>query len=254
MVPDAEPCARHPQRPASLACAACGKAICIDCGGEHGGARLCDPCLIAALQRELGAEAERPRGMSGITIGLIALAAVAAALGVLYFFARPSIERAKERASWRACEVALERVFDAARLYAEDHGRRLPSAPDGRAETVVERLISEGYLHERPKHLSPGTVSKAERTLDGDFLAPYIADDAPHGPDGKMHLLRADGSVSVLTDVELSQELAKTSWSTVTATAKPPAAPPVAVATSTTRSATIPIAPPPPTLVPPGGP
>jgi hypothetical protein len=230
----AGPCPRHPERSASLACASCGKAICIDCGGEHQAKRYCDPCLASVYERVATVEATRSRGMSGLTAGIIALSTIAVLGGLIWIIAQPSIEKAKERSRWRMCELGLTRIYDAARLYAEDHRRFLPRGPDGTTEGLVRALVDMGYLREAPKNVTGGAILEGDHTLDGNPLAPYIVDDASHGvpPDVKRHVLRADGTISRMTEADWAAELAAAV--TATAAVRPASAPTTVTPTTVT--------------------
>ncbi len=215
---EAPPCPRHPGRTLTLVCATCRARICVECGGERERRRLCEDCVARSYAADVAAaEVERVRpAPTGARIPLIAIGVLALAAGVVYLVARPSIERAKEGVAWKECEIGLRKVHEAARLYSEDHGKRLPATPDLRSDSVVDALIADGYLTRRPRHLAPGSVWRDGLLLDGDPLSPYLLDDAPHG-DGKRHFLRVDGAVLSLTETEEAAELARAA----TATAQP---------------------------------
>jgi len=195
---DPAPCPAHPGLLLVERCAACARPLCIDCGSEHDGRRFCDACVGERVVQADREERSRPRGPSGITVGLLAVLGVGAILGGAYALARPSIERAKVRARARACELALARIHDAARLYAEDHGRLLPLPRDGRVGTLARDLVEAGYLAEAPAHAAPASVTRTAPALDGDPTVEYIVELAPH-PSGIRHALRVDGGIVTAT-------------------------------------------------------
>lgn len=229
---DDTPCARHPGRAARLRCATCGARICVDCGAEMEGRRRCDACIAGVLAGEQRARTDPARErVRGGRLGLWVLLGVALVMGGGYALLSPSIERAKERSRIRAGEHALRKVFDAARLHAEDNARLLPAPEDGRAGTLAERLFADGYLRARPKNLPEARVVTAGASIDGDPYAVYLAEDDlhPSPEDGapRRWVLRADGTIHELTETEAAKALAQGSVAGVvsaTAFAQPPTA------------------------------
>lgn len=242
-------CRRHPGETAAFRCTFCHDPLCNRCGGTFEHRRYCDGCLAAvyAREREDDLQPER-RGPTGMRIALIIVGGLLAFVGLLWLVLGGAYRRASERAMWKECEVALDRVHDAARMYADDHGGRLPASGDLRAGTLVDTLLADGYLHHRPKVTSPGTIFRPELRMDGDPTIPYIVDDAPHG-DGKRHVLRVDGSVRSMTETEVANELARAA--TLTASPAPAMAP--APATTTSHPLSVPGGASVPTISVPGG-
>ena len=92
-------CRRHPERPASARCPACGGTYCRECVVEHDGRILCASCLRAAAQADAPAE---DQATSLLTWGrragrqLVGLVALVATLWCLLYLARELLEPPSE--------------------------------------------------------------------------------------------------------------------------------------------------------------
>jgi len=253
---DQAPCPRHPGRALALACGRCRAPICAECGGDIAGARVCDACLSLAFRedqaRKEAPEYVRQRSRSG---GLIFVLGIMLVAGGIYVALRPSIERAKRRAGVRSGETALRKVFDAARLYAEDHRQALPVPSDRRIGTLAESLLDLGYLRVRPKGLPEGRVVTETAVLGQVPYGLYAVEEAlhlsPEDDSEKRWLLRTDGQVHELSEADTQRAIAQGSvlgivsgtafpWQMRTPPASPatvtPAAAPAGASTSTSTS------------------
>ncbi len=70
------PCSKHPEKPAYVQCASCGKYLCLDCENTHKNEHYCHDCLNEIKAKE--AEIRNKR----LKIGVIVTAIIAGVLGI----------------------------------------------------------------------------------------------------------------------------------------------------------------------------